>query len=340
MELQTNQTTNQTSNTFAGVLILVMILGYIAILLSGLPGLKVAGPMIIGILLGLILTLIFRPKATWNPGLDFSAKYYLRAGIILMGFRLNIMDILHGGANILIADAVMISFILCVMFFLSRKLGVDKETGFLVSVGTAICGAAAIMAAASINKASKAKQGVSVSIVAILGTVFATCYIFLTPLLLHHMNLHQLSGMMGVSLEEIAHVVAAGSVLPASYASNALITKLGRVILLVPVIVVLDLIINAEERKKTGGRVKVQFPLFVLGFLGVSILNSLGIIPKAVVSVLLYVSQWLLAASMIAIGLNLKINDFRKEGIRPIVLGIVGFAGIFILTPLFLFLFK
>jgi Predicted membrane protein len=340
MELQTNRFTSRTSNAFAGVLILVMVLGYIALLLSGLPGLEIAGPMIIGIMMGLILTLIAHPQASWNPGLDFSAKYYLRAGIILMGFRLNIMDILRGGANILIADAVMITFILCVMFFLSRKLGVDEETGFLISVGTAICGAAAIMAAASVNRASKAKQGVSVSIVAILGTLFAACYIFLAPLLLHFMNLHQLSGLMGVSLEEIAHVVAAGSVLPAAYAGNALITKLGRVILLAPVILVLDIIINVEERKKSGGRVKVQFPLFVLGFLGVSILNSLGIISKTAVNVLLYLSQWLLAASMIAIGLNLKIADFRKEGIRPILFGAVGFACIFILTPLFLFFFK
>lgn len=325
---------------FAAVLILVMALGYTAILLSHLPGLKVAGPMIIGIFAGLILTLLFKPQKAWNPGLDFSAKYFLRAGIVLMGFRLNIMDILHGGLNILLADAVMITFTICVMFFLSRKLGVEEKTGFLVTVGTAICGAAAVMAAASVNKADKAKQGVSVSIVSILGTVFAAGYIFLSPLLLHVMNMNQLSGLMGVSLEEIAHVVAAGSVLPAVSADHALITKLGRVILLVPVILVLDLLLNAEERKKSGRRAKVRFPLFVLGFLGVSILNTFGIVPKEIVAALLYLSQWLLAASMVAIGLNLKIADFRKEGFRPILLGVLGFACIFILTPLFLFLFQ
>ncbi len=340
MELQTNQSSTNVRTVFRWILILVLVLGYIAILLSNLPGLKIAGPMIVGIFIGLILNLILGARTAWNEGLDFTAKYYLRAGIILMGFRLNIMDILHGGIHIMIADIMMITFTLCVMFYLSRKLGVDEQTGFLVSVGTAVCGAAAIMAAASVNKASKAKQGVCVSIVAILGTIFATGYIFLTPVLLHFINMHQLSGIIGVSLEEIAHVVAAGSVLPAAYANNALITKLGRVILLVLVILVLDLMMNIEERKKSGGRVKVQFPLFVLGFLGVSVLNSIGIVPKTIVTGLLYISQLLLAASMIAIGLNLKIADFRKEGFRPILLGIIGFACIFVLTPLFLYLFK
>lgn len=339
MDSEINQT-GHSKTIFAAILLLLMALGYAAILLAGLPGLKIAGPMIIGIFIGLILAVAVRPKADWGPGLDFSAKYYLRAGIVLMGFRLNIMDILRGGAGILLADAVMIAFTICVMFFLSRKLGVDEETGFLVTVGTAVCGAAAIMAAASVNKADKAKQGVSVSIVAILGTVFATGYIFLSPLLLHVMNMNQLSGLMGVSLEEIAHVVAAGSVLPAFYADHALITKLGRVILLVPVILVLDLILNAEERRKTGRRAKVRFPLFVLGFLGVSVLNTFGIVPEGVVAVLLYFSQWLLAASMVAIGLNLKVADFRREGFRPILLGVVGFACILLLTPLFLFLFR
>ena len=339
MDSEINQT-GHSKTIFAAILLLLMALGYAAILLAGLPGLKIAGPMIIGIFIGLILAIAVRPKADWGPGLDFSAKYYLRAGIVLMGFRLNIMDILRGGAGILLADAVMIAFTICVMSFLSRKLGVDEETGFLVTVGTAVCGAAAIMAAASVNKADKAKQGVSVAIVAILGTAFATGYIFLSPLLLHVMSMNQLSGLMGVSLEEIAHVVAAGSVLPAAYADHALITKLGRVILLVPVILVLDLILNAEERRRTGRRVKVRFPLFVLGFLGVSVLNTFGIVPEGVVAALLYFSQWLLAASMVAIGLNLKVADFRREGFRPILLGVVGFACILLLTPLFLFLFR
>ena len=208
MDSEINQT-GHSKTIFAAILLLLMALGYAAILLAGLPGLKIAGPMIIGIFIGLILAVAVRPKADWGPGLDFSAKYYLRAGIVLMGFRLNIMDILRGGAGILLADAVMIAFTICVMFFLSRKRGVDEETGFLVTVGTAVCGAAAIMAAASVNKADKAKQGVSVSIVAILGTVFATGYIFLSPLLLQVMNMNQLSGLMGVSLVEIALVVAA-----------------------------------------------------------------------------------------------------------------------------------
>jgi len=339
----------------------ILILGFIVLQLSALPGLKIAGPMIIGIFVGLVAALIFPIKDESRPGLHFSSKYFLRWGIILLGFRLNIMDILHGGSGstsqsslggikLLSAAALVIAFILIVMHFLRKLLKVDDDIGFLVSVGTAICGAAAIMAASGLKKTDDSnyeeyeeKIGISVAIVAILGTVFATAYIFLAPFLADFLSQRQIGGLMGITLEEIAHTVAAGSALTKVGADFALLTKLSRVIMLVPTILVLDIIMNYEERKhrQKGDKAgqKSQFPMFVAGFLISSIISSTGIIPKGIITILLNISTILLAGSMLAVGMNLKIADFRKAGFKPILLGVLGFAFMFVLTPVFLYLF-
>ncbi len=130
-------------------------------------------PMIIGIVLGMIYANSLRNNlpSTWVPGITFCSKKILRLGIILYGFRLTLADIVEVGIAGITVDVIVVSITIIGGVFVGRLLKMDKETALLTSVGSGICGAAAVLGAESTIQTKPYKTAVAVASVVIFGTI-------------------------------------------------------------------------------------------------------------------------------------------------------------------------
>ena len=316
---------------------LTLFIACISMILSKFPYLSVMGPMILAIFIGIGINACFPVSQSLQTGIDFSAKKLLRLGIIFMGLRLNLTDIINQGFSILIIDIFAIFIALFSMHFLTKWLKIDEKLGFLVTIGTAICGAAAIIAASVIVKAQKHQTALSVAIIGILGTLGALGFIIAQPIL--PLDNHDLGVLAGATVQEIAHVVAAGAVLSTEGADTALVVKLGRVILLVPVLLLFSYYFSQKDRQNGKSLItKLPIPYFILGFLAMSCINTLNILPQSMTNFLIQLSVWLLVISMAGLGLGVKLQDFKAAGIRPVLLGGIGFLVMLLFTPLCLWI--
>lgn len=141
------------------------------------------GQLVISIIIGMIWkATIDVPEAMANGYFIFKQKL-LRLGIILLGMRLNLVDIYHAGASVFLIALINLVFALFIVYGLSKVFGIEKKLGILTACGTAICGAAAVVAIAPQVKANEKETAISVAIVALLGTTFTLVYTLLYSVL-------------------------------------------------------------------------------------------------------------------------------------------------------------
>lgn len=303
---------------------LTFILAMVAKAVTTLPYISLVGPLVFAILLGMLWNTFLPIKQEWESGIAFSSKKFLRAGIILLGMRLNLSDIISAGwpAFTMAFGSVILG--IAAVYGMVRLLGADKMIGFLTACGTGICGAAAIVAVSSQVKAKPEQTAVSVANIAILGTIFTFAYSLLYPVL----NLSETAygAFAGGTLHEIAHVVAAGDVGGAAGLDMALVVKLTRVMLLVLVAGGIGIFMakrNRVEDQKFSVK-SLPIPWFIFGFLAVSALYSTGIVPEAIAEKIVLLAYILMAMAMAGLGLDVKFEAFRRAGMKPFVAGLIG----------------
>ncbi|MTH54702.1 putative sulfate exporter family transporter [Bacillus mangrovi] len=284
---------------------------------SGLPVLAILGQLVIALGLGMAYRSVFGVPETFAAGTVFSSKFLLRAGIVLLGLRLNFSHIYEAGWSLLFLSALHIIFAFTVVYYLARWFGAEKTTGFLAACGTAICGAAAIAAIAPQLKANHEQTAVSTAVIAVLGTIFTLVYTVFYSVL--HLSPDQYGFFAGSTLHEVAHAVAAGAAGGQTAADNAILAKLTRVAFLVPAALLIGMV--AGRRKEGADRKALlsAFPWFILGFLGMGGLNTIGIIPEEASRLLLSLAYFLIAMAMAALGLNVHFKAFRKLGLRVLL---------------------
>lgn len=282
----------------------------------------------LAIVLGMIAGNTFFPAIAprCDTGVDFSKNILLRAGIILFGFRITFQDIAQiGWVGALIA-ALMVgcTFVLAVQLG-TKVFRLDKQTAMLIGAGSAICGAAAVMAAEPVVRGQAHKVTVAVATVVIFGTLAMFAY----PLLYPHLGLseHAFGIYAGSTIHEVAQVVAAGDAVGETAASTAVIEKMMRVMMLAPFLLLLS---GAMARKQTqaGGSRRIIIPWFAVLFIVAAGVNSLQVLPPAAVQAILHVDAVLLAMAMAALGLRTRLGAIRQAGLRPVLLA----------TTLFIFL--
>ncbi len=292
-------------------------------LISTLPFFKIMGFLVLAILLGMLWSGLFKVPARAEAGIQFTSKRILRVGIILLGMRLNFIDLINAGPKIFTLSVIDILFALFIVYALARWMGVDKKLGILTASGTAICGAAAIAAIAPQVKAKDQEIAISVTIVAILGTFFTLIYTFLFPYLgLSDLNYGVFSG---ATLHEIAHVMAAAVPGGNSAIDEAIIVKLSRVALLVPIAMGIYYLFN--KTKASGEENKgptIPVPWFIVGFLLASGVNTLQVIPQPLTQFIITVAYLLIAMAMAALGLGINITLFKKIGYKPFIAAFIG----------------
>ncbi|MFZ4451262.1 YeiH family protein [Salibacterium aidingense] len=320
---------------YQGIL-LTFILAMLANSLASLPFFSILGVMIIAILLGMTWKASMDIPVHAAAGITFSSKYILRGGIILLGVRLNLMTIVDMGFTILLIDALVIAGTLSFIVYLGHVLNVNKGLTLLIGVGTAICGAAAIVAVAPLLRGSdRGNAPLAVACIAILGTVGALGFIALYPFL--DLTNESYGILVGSTLHELAHVVAASVPGGDISGESAIVVKLGRVLMLVPVAFLLSIIFNNSTQERT--KIKdIPFPWFIIGFLAMSIINTAGVFTAAMQDFLTTSSVYLMAMGMAGLGLSMNYRDFQKAGLRPVIVGVLGSIFIVLLGSILLLL--
>ncbi|MDE5901933.1 MAG: YeiH family protein [Muribaculaceae bacterium] len=284
-------------------------------------------PMIIGIILGMLYANSLRNHLpdTWVPGIQFCSKKLLRLGIILYGFRLTFQDVVSVGVAGITVDAIIVTVTILGGVWIGRMLKMDRETALLTSVGSGICGAAAILGAESTIRTQAYKTAVAVATVVIFGTIS----MFLYPVAYRagwlDLSPEQMGIFTGSTLHEVAHAVGAGNSMGTEISNVSIIVKMIRVMMLVPVLLILG--VWAARRTKAAGSAaagaekgKVAIPWFAVGFLAVIGFNSFNLLPVQVVDAINYIDTFLLTMAMVALGAETSIDKFKKAGPKPFIL--------------------
>jgi uncharacterized integral membrane protein (TIGR00698 family) len=287
----------------------------------------------LAIVMGMVIgnTVFPRIAAASTPGVNFSKQRLLRAGVVLYGLRLTMQDVGHVGMAGLAIDAAVIGSTFLLACWLGvRWLGMERKTAMLIGVGSAICGAAAVMGAEPVVRARAEQVTVAISTVVVFGTVS----IFLYPVLFDLNALwqfipggtHGFGVYAGSTIHEVAQVVAAGRAIGPDAAGAAVIAKMVRVMMLAPFLILLSAWLAREDArgKDTSageeGKRGMTIPWFAFGFVAVVLLNSLQVLPPALVDALIAVDTALLAMAMAALGLSTHLSAIRKAGMKPLLL--------------------
>lgn len=285
-------------------------------------------PMIIGIILGMLYANSLRNNLpeTWTPGIVFCSKRILRIGIILYGFKLTFQDITAVGLPAIIIDAIVVIVTILLGVFVGRLLKMDRSIALLTACGSAICGAAAVMGVDGAIRPKPYKTAVSVATVVIFGTLSMFLYPILYRAGIFDMPADQMGIFAGSTIHEVAHVVGAGNAMGPEISDSAIIVKMIRVMMLVPVLLVIAFFVARDVENREGGsaeKTKIQVPWFAIMFLLVICFNSLDLLPASVVSFITTLDTFLLTMAMTALGAETSIEKFKKAGFKPFLLAAI-----------------
>ena len=328
-------------------------LAALAIELGKLSWLQANGisALTLAIVLGMLIgnTVYPRLASASADGVIFSKQTLLRAGIILYGLRLTFQDIAGVGISGVAIDIVVLGSTFVLSWWAGTRIfGLDRRTAMLIGAGSSICGAAAVMATEPVVRGRAEQVTVAVSTV----VVFGTLDIFLYPAMYHLNSRYHLLAMSptaygiyaGSTIHEVAQVVAAGRAIADAAANTAVITKMVRVMMLAPFLIILSTYLSrtphgnddvdapptgdaspspagdASPPRASQHRGRIVIPWFALGFVAVAGLNSLAVLPHAFVSTAVDVDTGLLAMAMAALGATTHVSAVRTAGIKPLAL--------------------
>lgn len=294
------------------------------------------GALTLAILLGIIVGNTIYPvvSSRCDDGIKFAKHYFLRAGIILYGFRLTFQQITDVGATGLLIDALTLASTFLLAFWLGKKVfGLDDETTFLIGAGSSICGAAAVMATEPVVKASASKVAVAVSTVVIFGTIAIFVYPWLYQLNAHFGWFTQTQDTFGIyvgsTVHEVAQVVAIGHTIGPEAENASVITKMIRVMMLAPFLIILSAYLSRRSAAIKGSNTeksKITIPWFAVIFILVAGFNSFNLLPTVLVQYIITLDTILLAMAMVALGLTTHASAIRQAGIKPILMALILFA--------------
>ena len=261
-----------------------------------------------------------RLPASLAPGILTSQRTLLRLGVILYGLRISFQQIAAVGPEGLLIDVIIVVFTLLIAGWVGQRwFGIDRATSLLTGVGSAVCGAAAVLALERVLKPDPGKVAIAIATVVLFGTLD----IFLYPLLYPYlgMNAHQFGLFTGASVHEVAQVVAVGNAIDPATADIAVIVKLTRVMLLVPVLFVFGWL---ESRGSVDrGGLRAAIPWFAIWFVAVAAFNSVVTLPPVLKDGLLTFDVLILATAMAALGLETRWAKIRALGPKPLLLAVV-----------------
>jgi uncharacterized integral membrane protein (TIGR00698 family) len=320
--------------TFSGRLpglLLTALVAAAALGLGTLPTLQTHGlstltlAIVIGIALGNTAYPAMADRA--GPGVGWAKQWLLRAGIVLYGVRLTFQDIGQVGMTGVLIDALVLGSTFALAAWAgTRWLGLERNTALLIGAGSAICGAAAVMAADPVVRGRSEQVTVAVATVVVFGTVAMFAYPLLYQLNLAHawmaLSEQQYGVLTGSTMHEVAQVVAAGRAVSPVAADTAVIAKMVRVMMLAPFLLGLSVLLARASTHDgpAASRTRIAVPWFAFGFVAVVGVNSLHWLPAPVIPYLVQLDTLLLAMAMAALGLTTHVSALHRAGAKPLLL--------------------
>jgi uncharacterized integral membrane protein (TIGR00698 family) len=361
-QLTARQSTRQHAAKVLPGIALVGLLALAALEIGRIPWLQANGisALTLAIALGMLVgnTLYPRFALAAGGGVAFSKQTLLRAGIILYGLRLTFRDIANVGIGGVLIDALVLSSTFALAWWAgTRVFGLDRQTAMLIGAGSSICGAAAVMAAEPVVRGRAEQVTVAVSTV----VVFGTLAIFLYPAL-YHLNAHhplfavtpvRYGIFAGSTIHEVAQVVAAGRAVTDAAANTAVITKMVRVMMLAPFLIMLSAYLSRHPEStaadptdataadataalagpsgepghvQSSSKRRIVIPWFAFGFVAVAALNSALTLPRPLLTGATSLDTFILAMAMAALGVTTHVSAIRTAGIKPLGLAALLFG--------------
>jgi uncharacterized integral membrane protein (TIGR00698 family) len=289
--------------------------------IAGLPWVKDTlhlSALLLVILLGMAWKSLLPEPPAVLPGVRLAQRPVLRWAVAGLGFRLSLGELWKIGAPALVVVVAATAAALLFGWWVARRLGVPEKLGTLLGVGSAICGASAVVATDSVVQGERRDAAVALGVITLLGTLGIVLY----PLLAHTLGIPEFvyGVWAGASLHEMAQVVAAGFGVSDEAARVATVVKLARISLLAPVVVYLGW--SLRHRHLEAGAAKVApVPWFLVLFVVFAGVNSTGVLPAGWLDLLRRADLWLLCVGMAGVGLQTGFSDLRAAGLRPVAAG-------------------
>lgn len=305
----------------------------VARFLESLLPIPLVGASVIALFIGMFFNRFWHPVQL-KKGLTFTSKKLLKFAIILLGASLSIGTILTVGKMSLVVMCFTLLTCFGGGYFIGRALGLNWKISNLISAGTGICGGSAIAAIAPVIDAEDSQIAYAMSATFLFDMVM----IVLFPIMGHWLGLSDMAyGLWaGTAVNDTSSVVAAGFAFSEAAGDFATMVKLTRTLSIIPTVLIFALINTRIKQKasQTNGQLPVNagkskvnifkiFPWFILGFIALALVNSLGFIPVSMSQGLKEVSKFLMVAALGAIGCNTNFKEMRKSGFAPMVHGFV-----------------
>ena len=265
-----------------------------------------------------------------KKGVEYTGKKILKVGVGLLGARITFDEISLLGVDILLALALSVIATILFGFLVARILGLSNAFGTISGGSVAICGASAALAVSSVFPQNKKIEQQTLFVV-IAVNILSTIAMVLYPLIANALNYSDLQAgvFLGGSIHDVAQVVGAGLSMSDEIADFATITKLFRVAMLLPIVFALAFIVYMLAKKSTSQKSKTNapFPLFLIGFLALVILNSFGLLDFALPVIDLQlnqtianISKMLLTMAVFALGLKTSFKEMLSIGGKSVTL--------------------
>ena len=303
--------------------------------------------LVLAIVVGAAVRTCWTPGMRWQPGIEFSARMLLEIAVVLLGASVSAPAVLAAGPALLAGIAVVVVLAIACAYGIGRLFGLPHRMATLVACGNSICGNSAIAAVAPVIGADGEDVAASISFTALFGVLLVLVLPLLVPLL--HLSGLQYGALAGLTVYAVPQVLAATAPIGPVAVQIGTLVKLVRVLMLGPVVLVLTLLtrrlrdetvedaphVTAGDRPKPG-RLPIHrlVPWFILGFLGLAVLRSCGLVPAAALHPAAVAASLLTVVSMAALGLGTDLRTAARAGIRVtavvvlslLVLGLISFG--------------
>lgn len=300
-----------------------------------------APAMLFALLLGMAVSFLYQNDTPCACGIDFTASTLLRAGVVLLGLRIALGDlaILGWQTALMLAGAIFTTIVLGV--FLAKTLGLQKRFGALTGGSVAICGASAALAISTILP--KGKNHERDTLLTVIGvTAMSTIAMIVYPILSAQLGINETEAgiFLGGTIHDVAQVVGAGYSVSENAGDMATLTKLVRVAMLMPVVLIMMLVIKRfyKSNGQAGEGDIPSMPLFLVGFIVLMLLNSFVSLPTFVIETGTQISRFFLVVSITAIGMKSNLSKLAEVGVLPIVMIVTETLWIALLILGYLFL--
>ena len=272
----------------------------------------------VAIILGMIVgNIFFKTFHTDEPGFKSGVKWaekdLLMFAIALMGINLNFTMLANLGVKTILIIVLGMVFTIFMGVLLGKLFKLNPKLSLMIGIGNGVCGSSAIAATSGVAKVQSNDIGISIALVNLMGTIG----IFLAPFLAHMLGFTDIQAgiFTGNTLQAVGQAVAAGFSISDEAGHYATVVKMGRVLLLVPLVLILIYIAKKESQKdgeEVEGKTKVGVPSFIIWFVGFSVVASLGWLPKEVETLIGTVSHYITLIAMSAIGLMIHFGTIMK----------------------------